>query len=822
MNSKRNTFYIPSIVILLTVGLTVLAYSCSRIPSITLGFELIPLILATILGGSRIAVYIKPLKSSISISDVVIFLLMFLVGGDAYITSSRFTKKIDLRLANAATMGISIFASFFLSERIFGKVTNLIVDDLGNNQLVALAVICLSYYLVNTVVVAFIQSLNRKQNIFSVWSGTFWLILPFSCSICLAFFTASAVHLKGYYALLVIIPIIGMIFFSYSSQNEKIEAITEKATQAENHVVELTESEGRFRNAFNNAPIGMALVSPYGKWLQVNDALIQILGYSDEEFLETNYQKFIHSADIADFLEQLGSVIQGKTNYFEREFRFIHKNDSIIWTHTSVSLLSQTSENSKIIFQIQDITSSRKATEKLQHYAFYDSLTGLPNRLNLTQSLDSLVQNSNGNADNNFALAFLDLNRFKNVNDTFGYTTGDKVLCSVAERLKFGLPEQFTKLISRIGSDEFVVLFHNFQTQTEIVEILKEIQKQLSACYEANGSEVFMTTEVGLVFCSDGYKNSEEVLRDSDAALREAKSKRLSQIVIFDDVISKKVSQRIQLERDMRRAIERNELFLVYQPIMSIAETQLIGFEALIRWNHQTIGFVSPADFIPIAEETGYIVEIGKFVIETACKQISDWNKKFPIPENFSVSVNVSAKQLMQVSFVGDLLECLDKYRVKPSQLKIEITESIVIDNLESTISMLKHLRALGIQISMDDFGTGYSSLSYLYRLPISTLKIDQSFIRNLNEAEPQNEEIVKTILILANNFKLDVIAEGIETEYQKTVLETLGCEHGQGYLFAKPLKSADAEEFITDNFNNQEYFLNNISIQPTTGQFIN
>ncbi len=422
------------------------------------------------------------------------------------------------------------------------------------------------------------------------------------------------------------------------------------------------------------------------------------------------------------------------------------------------------------------------------------------------QSLEKLLKKATENRDSQFALAFIDLDRFKNINDSIGYTVGDRVLKEVADRLRKELSVSSTDVISRIGSDEFIVLFNNFQSREEIIETVEHLQKQLSICYKIAEQEIFLSASIGLAFSNNCYKNPEEVLRDGDAALREAKSKKLSSVVVFDEKMSEKAIRRLQLENDIRRAIERNELFLVYQPIISLKNNELAGFEALIRWQHPKLGFISPVDFIPIAEETGFIVEIGKFVIETACKQIQDWRSKYEIPTQFNVSVNVSAKQLLQKHFVTDLLESLERYHVKPALLKIEITESIVIENLETTVTMLKHLRALGIQISMDDFGTGYSSLGYLYRLPITTLKIDRSFVTSMNADEPQNEEIIKTILLLANNLKLDVVAEGIETKEQNLILEKLGCDYGQGYLFSKPLESYPAEEFIGKFFQRKLY----------------
>jgi diguanylate cyclase (GGDEF)-like protein len=395
------------------------------------------------------------------------------------------------------------------------------------------------------------------------------------------------------------------------------------------------------------------------------------------------------------------------------------------------------------------------------------------------------------------AVIFLDLDRFKIINDTVGHTLGDRVLVSVASRLTNTLPDG--ALVARFGSDEYLVLLENLNEDLSATALVGELERQMGLVHSVAGQEINVTASVGVVFIDAAHCTSEDVLRDADMALHLAKRRGRHCHVVFDETMREAMLHQNRLERELYRALERRELYVVYQPIVSLHDRSLKGFEALLRWEHPEFGSVSPVDFIPLAEENGLIVSIGEYVLDSACRQLSDWREMFGEEFGAFVSVNVSSKQLLQRNLLERVIHALESNGLPPGQLKLEITESVVVENSELMISILKQFRALGVGLSMDDFGTGYSSLSYLHSLPIQTLKIDRSFVKKIGDKR-ERAEIVKTILLLARNLRLETVAEGIETIDQLDFLADNGCDLGQGYLFAKPLSANNATNFITES----------------------
>jgi diguanylate cyclase (GGDEF)-like protein len=406
------------------------------------------------------------------------------------------------------------------------------------------------------------------------------------------------------------------------------------------------------------------------------------------------------------------------------------------------------------------------------------------------------VERGKRREDRLFAVLFLDLDRFKVVNDSLGHMVGDQLLVGIARRLEICLRPGDT--VARLGGDEFTVLLEDLMSVTEAIEVADRLQKALALPFNLNGHEVFATVSIGIALSSTGYDRPEEVLRDADTAMYRAKMLGKARHEVFDKTMHARAMNLLQMESDLRRAIERNEFVLHYQPIVALETGTISGFEALIRWQHPERGFVPPDDFIPIAEETGLIIPIGQWVLEEACRQIHEWQEQFTQYPPLQISVNLSSKQFVNSNLIDQIRRVLRETNVEPQSLKLEITESVVMENFDMAIEMLNQLRTLGIELSIDDFGTGYSSLSYLHRFPISTLKIDRSFVSRMSDNN-ENAEIVRTIMMLARSLKMDVVAEGVETIDQLTQLAMLECEYGQGYYFSKPLKIADAAKLLAD-----------------------
>jgi diguanylate cyclase (GGDEF)-like protein/PAS domain S-box-containing protein len=572
-----------------------------------------------------------------------------------------------------------------------------------------------------------------------------------------------------------------------------------EAAQAAGDAREKASENDRFRSAFDFAAIGMAIVSTEGRWLQVNRSLCQILGYTEKELLLTDFLSITHPDDLPTALSNIGQLLKGKVQVSQMEKRYIHKSGHEVWVHWSVSLVrDQYIKSAHLIFQIQDITDRKLAEQQLHHDAFHDALTGLPNRALFMDHLKLAIARSRRNATTKFAVLYLDLDRFKIINDSLGHTIGDQLLVGIADRLKKNLRPGDT--VARLGGDEFTVLVEDIEDESESVQVAERIQKELSIPFNLSSREVFTTVSMGIAPSSTGYERAEDILRDADTAMYRAKSNGKARYEIFDKAMHARAINLLQMETDMRRALDREEFLLHYQPIVALDNFRLRGFEALVRWQHPERGFISPMDFIPVAEETGMIVPLGEWVMREACKQMQRWQRIFPVDPPLFISVNLSSKQFSQNTLISSFAMILQETGVKPQTVKLEITESVVMENIDTATDMLRQLRGLGVQLAIDDFGTGYSSLSYLHRFPIDTLKIDRSFVTRMSENN-ENTEIVRTIIVLAQNLGMDVVAEGVETNEQLVLLQKLGCENGQGYFFSKPVNADGAEKIIFETY---------------------
>ena len=543
---------------------------------------------------------------------------------------------------------------------------------------------------------------------------------------------------------------------------------------------------GGSHGTFDNAAIGMAVVSTDGSWLQVNEALCKLLGYSEQELRATNFQVLTHSEDLRHVQSSIQRVLEGYIQSHEQEKRYVHEQGHTVWVQWHVSLLKDSESGTKrLFFQVQDISDRKRAEEKLTQ----DTLTGLPNRARFYDLLKHRVARK----DRKCAVLLLDVDRFKLVNDSLGNASADQLLIQIAQRVKTCMRQD--DVLARVGGDEFAVLLDDVSGEEEASSVATRIQQALSISFNLLGQEVYTTLSIGIALASD-YEQVSDMLRDAETAMHQAKVRGKARYEVFGRDMHGELMSRLKMETDLRRACERDELFVDYQPIVSLRNRTLIGFEALVRWRHPEFGLVPPKDFIPVAEETGQILTIGQTVLESACRQAREWQETCPASPPLFVSVNLSVKQFNQPGLVENIASLLQQFQLPPRCLKLEITESVFSDNIEAAVGLLTQLRELGVQLSIDDFGTGYSSLSYLQRFPIDTLKIDRSFVTQMMENE-ENLAIVRTIVALAQNLGMDVVAEGVETEDQLRLLRKLECENGQGFLFSTPLGEGQLSHFI-------------------------
>jgi diguanylate cyclase (GGDEF)-like protein/PAS domain S-box-containing protein len=516
-----------------------------------------------------------------------------------------------------------------------------------------------------------------------------------------------------------------------------------------------------------------------------------MLGYQEKEIGDRPEEWFdrIHDADRKRVQEEITSHQKGLTPHFESEHRVLHKDGSFRWMLSRGVAVHDASGNALRMAGSQtDITEGKVS----------DPLTGLPNRLLFIDRVGRLIKHTKRRKDQLFAVLFMDLDGFKMINDSMGHLIGDQLLLGVANRLEkclrstdtvARLGETFT--VARLGGDEFTVLLDDIKDPSDAKRAADRMMKALASPFILGGKEVFTSVSIGIALSNSAYEQPEEILRDADTAMYRAKSLGKARYEVFDADMRASVMARLQLETDLRRALERGEFRNFYQPIVALVSGEIAGFEALLRWQHPTRGLLAPIEFIPVAEETGLIRELGWWNFREACRQISEWRAGSIAHRHLTISVNLSAKQFLQPNLVEDIRKLLCELALPPEALKLEITESTVMADPSGAVEMLQQIKSLGIRLAIDDFGTGYSSLSYLHRFPLDTLKIDRSFISGMGD-DGEGMEIARTILPMANNLRLDVVAEGVETVQQVAMLRKLQCKYGQGYYFSRPL-SADA-----------------------------
>ncbi|WP_079508250.1 EAL domain-containing protein [Mesobacillus jeotgali] len=563
-------------------------------------------------------------------------------------------------------------------------------------------------------------------------------------------------------------------------------AVTRDITETLKEKNRLIDSEQRYRSLIDHNLDAVFSIDLKGKILDVNPAAQLLTGYTVKQLKSRKITSLICESDLPPFHELLTDTKLGNAKE-SLDCRFMHRKGKFLTVHLKTIPIVIDSEIRGMYIIIRDLSEQAKSTELIRYMAFHDQLTGLRNRRALLDHLDSLVKNRKKKKIP-FALLFLDIDRFKYLNDTLGHLVGDQILKQVADRLVDIQKENCT--VYRQGGDEFIIVLEE-TGRLAAGEFAQKILSRFNESFYFNSQEYYITPSIGISLYPNDGRDAESLIKFADEALYSVKEKGKAHYQFYRSDMQSTGINVIALEAHLRKAIEREELELYFQPQVDLITNEISSFEALLRWNSSDLGFISPADFIPLAEDTGLIIPIGNWVIDRACRQIKEWSGKAGRP--IRIAINISPKQFLQLDLVRVIKSAIEEYNIDPSLLEIEITEGAMQDTNE-TIPILKRLKNLGIKISVDDFGTGYSSLSYLKQFPIDVLKIDQSFIGDIKN-NGKDAAIITTIIHLGKSLGMEVIAEGVEEQTQVEFLTNADCEKAQGFFFARPLKANEAEE---------------------------
>jgi len=576
----------------------------------------------------------------------------------------------------------------------------------------------------------------------------------------------------------------------------------------------LAEREQLFQLITENAADMIAVIDGNGQRLYNSPAYQKVLGYGPEDLAGTSSMDQIHPDDRARVLE--ASAKARSTGHGERlEYRIRHKDGSWRFLESTCSVIrSPEGESGGLVIVNRDITERKRAEEKLVHQSFHDGLTDLPNRALFLDRLQRAVILSRRHLDFKFAVLFIDIDEFKVFNDSLGHAAGDSLLIQIAQRLTASLravdtvsrppvgqdAEPFVGegTLARPGGDEFTVLIEELHDPSDAIRVAERIQRKLAIPFDFNGQEIVLSVSIGIAFSGSVPADAEDVLRDAEIAMYRAKNTGKARYEVFDHATHADAIKRLQLETDLRKALDLNQFLVYYQPIVSLRTGQIVGFETLSRWQRPE-GLVMPGDFIAVADETGIILAMNRQLLYDACRQLRAWQSLFPSDPPLTINVNVSPKEFAQPDLAAQIGRILQETGLDPSCVNLEITETIAMADADRSALVLAELKALGVRLEIDDFGTGYSSLSRLQHFPVDTLKIDRSFVSRM-DTDPETREIVRLIVMLAHGLGLKIVAEGIETQAQADMLKNLGCELAQGYLYSRPVPSQAIDQLLREN----------------------
>ncbi|MBI5722240.1 MAG: EAL domain-containing protein [Burkholderiales bacterium] len=748
-------------------------------------------------------VHIPRTSYAIGVSDIFIFTLLAMAGPatavlaavvdgsiGAFRASRRLTGRLSTPAAGAVAMFVAGHAQVGLAALLQSQGLSVAAASFA-----ALSCVALLYFVLSTLPLTWVLSLKRGTSLSleQWWGNTSWVAAIYLVAATMA----ALVHANAQQLGATVIVIGAAVCFTVVTLLRRMLARQEKERSGQELRIAEAERESllnqqHFTAAFTHAAVGMAIVGPEGRLLQVNRALGELLGVPESQLLGRVFDEHLHAGDAELFRRHSAEVLRSTDHTFSIELRCVNERGEDLWVALHCSHFDDPGKaGTCLIYQLHDISSRRLAESRLQHIAFHDGLTDLANRHCFQERLTVAVERSRLDPRVRFGVMFLDLDRFKVVNDSLGHFAGNQLLREVAQRLRGCVRPK--DLVARLGGDEFAVLLEDLASVDDGQRLAQRLLQVLAQPIAMHGTEVIPGASIGLTFSDMAYRTVDEVLRDADLAMYEAKAAGRGRLALFDSSMHERIADKLALEADLRRAIGAGQLSVVFQPLFHLEPYRPYGFEALARWVHPERGPISPAVFIALAEESGHIEALTAWVIEHAVQQLAQWERTAPQLRGLSMHVNVSGRDLVQPRLVSHVQQALVRHGLPAAQLTLEITETTLMGDLDKALPAMQRLRELGVRFSIDDFGTGYSSLAYLGTLPIDSLKIDRSFVMHM-EAKPQNVEIVRAVMNLGTSLGKRVVAEGIETAAQLAQLRALGVHVGQGYLLSRPLRADQVE----------------------------
>ncbi|MES2715196.1 MAG: EAL domain-containing protein [Pseudomonadota bacterium] len=801
-------------------ALGVSAHALAAMPAQALWQILGACVIASIVGLFPLRV--PKTKTSFAAGDIFIFLLLLLHGPFAAVMAAtaeaaacawRTSGRWSSRIAGPAAAAVAMLACGHVYAWLAAHLQQFGMPGEGA-VFVATLLFAMVYFVVGPTLVTTVIYLKRQRApTRAEWLTTFgWLGMGYFASASIAGVLYFAFSQFGITTVLVAVPMIGMfvtslrVYFAQQEATERdaaervsreraVHAEREAATAAQ-HLRALELSDRRFQSAFENAAIGMALVALDGRLTQVNAAMCALLGQHAGALLGSNLADIVDGA-AAPELDLLMRRLRGsEAASFQREWRCRDVSGREVWASVHCSTFApEAMTESHLIVQAFDVTARHLAEARLQHLAYHDNLTSLANRSRLQDSVAQAIDAHRADPRQPFSVLHLSFDRFKQLSDSLGRGAGDQFLVAVARRLR-GLMRP-NDVLARLEGDDFGLLaLHQGSGTQQAIALAERLQKAFSVPVRVNDTEVHTGASIGITFSDVGYENADDALRDAGLAMSKARADGKARHALFDPTLHERASQLLQIENDLRHALDEGQLTLAYQPLFAIEPQRLVGFEALARWTHPLRGMVSPAEFIPVAEASGLIVQLTRWALQQACRQLQVWRGQSTGADALFVNVNIAGQDLCETGFAELVRDTLVQHRLPASCLTLEITETALMQQLEMGSRTLQQLREIGVGLSVDDFGTGYSSLSHLSTLPINSLKIDKSFVDKLDGVSVESE-IVRAVIQLGHALGKRVIAEGIETTAQLDRLRALGCGYAQGFLLARPLSTAQVDAML-------------------------